>query len=327
MKKTATKSERECFTFVIPVVHPEGPRVSDYSVVERALALTVASITSQKEADTRVIIVCHRLPDWHDTCPDTVTFLLVGDHPRVSANVKNRYQDKGVKFIAGFWYALLDHQPALFMPMDADDFVRNDIANSFTRIAREHGDKDVFLISRGFHVALQDTPEGFDLLDVFELDRFDETCGTSRIFISRNFRKLLLEKIPGIDRFDMDRVVDAAGVLKNEFLDFLIASSDQDLDNTESFIFKIGDHTWQGRMFNIHRIYETFVAKGCGHGNHVSGKKMALHTRRLANRTDAQKFMNDFGLANTKYLRRSFSLKIRALGLLFVLYDKIRTIF
>ncbi len=315
MTRASPSQEQSDFAFVIPVLHPNGPKVSDYGVVEKSLRLTVESLTSQTQPGVPIIIVCHKRPDWHDTVPQTVKFLLIENHPGVSADVIEVKLDKGVKFLAGIWYAIKAHNPKLLMPMDADDFVRKDLARVFLDIVQKDRETDCFIITRGYHAALGRTVEGFNLHAAFEIKKFDRTCGTSRVFNGQNFQQKLLEAAPDIAKFDLSDIADDTGVLDATFLDFLVNLSKQDIEDEDSYVRVMGRHTGQDKRYKIREIDQVMSAKACGHGNHVGKNAGDIHWRKILRIANSRTFMSQFGLSNAENLSPSLSLGVKASGL------------
>lgn len=311
--------------FVIPVVHPGGHRVSNYDVVEKSLRLTLTSLTQSSLAHAPIFIVCHKRPDWHAEFAPTVTFLVIPEHPWFTDDVKDRFSavegdprgvriDKGLKFLAGMAYARQACDPRFLMPMDADDFVRKDIIKHITEHAESNTESDCYLVSRGFHVPLRNTDYGFELQAAFELDRFDETCGTSRIFHSERFFDFVKKHGPEILKFDADDITDGEHLFKTDFLDCLGQMADRDIDNDNSFVRIVGSHTTQDVFFAVSYIDAPLAGKACGHGNHVGWQHGGIHWHKFYAVASSKKFMDDFGIGNTPLLRRSLGLRTKFRG-------------
>ncbi len=312
--------------FVIPVVHPDGRRVSSYDYVEKSLYLTLCSLTARGHGGAPVYVVCHRKPDWHTEFSPTVKFLIIPEHPWFPDDVKDRFSaeegdkrgvrvDMGLKYLAGMIYAMQACDPEYLMPMDGDDFVRGDLIETVKEIALDDTETDCFLISHGYHIPLRKTDSGYDLQAAFQLDRFDETCGTSRVFNSKNFRQIVARHGPELLEFEESKIVEKNDVLQHEFLDCLGQLAERDVGKEPSFVRLLGSHTTQDVLFNVSYIDVPLSAKACGHGNHVGWQNGGLHWRKLYKVASSRKFMTEFGIANTSVLSHSLSLGVKIRGL------------
>lgn len=319
--------------FMMPVVHPGGRRVSNYAVVEKSLRLTLTSLTAKGHGSAPVFVVCHKVPDWHADFAPTVKFLVIPEHPWFPDDVKDRFSaekgdrrgvrvDMGLKYLAGMLYARQAHDPTFLMPMDADDFVRSDLVQNVQDAARGRPDTDCFLITHGFHLPLQNTADGFLLKAAFQLDRFDETCGTSRVFDSNNFFKIVEKHGPELLEFGAHDIIDQENCFNPAFLDALGRLAERDIDKEPSFVRIMGSHTTQDAFFRLTPIEIPLAGKACGHGNHVGWQHGGIHWHKFYKVASSRKFADDFGIGNTALLQRSLDLKTKLKGWRCVLHNK-----
>lgn len=324
MSPTDLEKTTGSLTFVIPIVHPDNPKISDYSVVENVLKLTIDSLLAQTATGTRILIVCNRPPAWKDTVPETVTFLSLGDHPGFPPVVENRQRDRGMKHLASMWYALQHHDPALIMPMDGDDFIRTDLADSFLERAKGAGDEDGYIISSGYHMAISDTPSGSVLKTALQVLKYDWTCGSCRVILAPKIKERLLAFAPAFKEFGPDDIAEKDGTLKHAFLDCIVETADHHAEDPDSLIEGLGRHIRQAKVFDFKRINEPFSAKRCGHGNHAGPKGGGVHWHRAVKTANNRAVMAEFGLNASQDLKAGFSLKYVMLGLAGRVLNKVR---
>lgn len=151
-------------TFVTSLRHPQNS--ADYASVERLLHETLASVTSQVDADFRAIVVGNRRPD--RPLPPRVEFVEV-DFPAPSPPDGPRTArapfvwDKGTKIGVGL-IAAARYEPTHAMIFDADDFVHRDLARFVSDRGAERGwyvdtgwmysrVRGVYIEQRNFHRA------------------------------------------------------------------------------------------------------------------------------------------------------------------------------
>ncbi|MEZ5777832.1 MAG: sulfotransferase [Paracoccaceae bacterium] len=322
-KRTAATDDRGPLAFVLPVVHPEGAKVSDYRTVERVLRLTLQSLLAQSDPATRIVVVCHRIPDWADGMGPAVHFIDLGSTPGFEANRNDVQIDKGMKYVIGSLYATERLGAGKVMLTDADDFVHRDLGPYLNGVKAPKPGRDGWILVSGYHAAL--LPEGGDvrLAAAFRVREFNQTCGSCRIFRSEALRAHIRGIDPGLgalaDGFRDDEVQPAPPALAAA----VVAAATPAVDQPDSMIRLLGRHTEQHPFFDFAPVPAPLVAKGCGHGNHDGPRKGDIHWARITGlgRTDA--FARDFGLADTG-LRIEPSARMLAKGALAALRTTFR---
>lgn len=282
-------------TFVIPIVHPSGNKISDYGVVERILAETLTSLTFA-EGDASVVVVCHKLPDWHERCSDRVTFLSLGDHWGFAAGRNDVRVDKGMKYCVGIWFALMDHAPDLIVPFDGDDFVRRDFVRSTVTQLEGLPNKDGLLIEGGYNAALTPRAPGFSLMAALKVRNFDLTCGSCRVLRAAKLRTEILKMSSQMAAFGRFDIADEACTFRGAFLDTFVSDADRNAEDTAGLVQVLGRHLGQEVFFDLAACTRDIVAKGCGHGNHDGPRAGEVHWDKLKGVTPNRRFMRLFGL-------------------------------
>lgn len=312
-------------TFVIPIVHPSGKKVSDYSTVERILTETIASITSAA-GNARVLVVCHQVPDWHARFSDRVTFLNLADHWAFSAGRNDVRVDKGMKYCAAIWFALADHAPDFIVPFDGDDFVRHDFCLATSTQLEKSLNVDGLLIEGGYNVALAPRDDGFALMAALQVRAFDRTCGSCRVLRAAKLRSEILRMSPQLAEYGLAGIVNDSFDFKPEFLDVLVRDADPIAQDDDALIQVLGRHLRQEEFFRLERCPLDIVAKGCGHGNHDGPRAGEVHWNKLKGMTPNRRFLKLFGLSGRSSMRSEPHLSYQLKGVSAFFRQKLRAI-
>ena len=302
------------FAFVIPVVHPKGQHVTDYSIVERCLRATLTSLTAQSHHNTRVVVVCHQAPEWAADFQDSVNFLTIGDHPAFAANLNDVQIDKGMKYAIGALYAqnLLDAE--LIMPADGDDFMHSNTAKFLMAKNGPTPGRDGFIFSNGYNACLFPHPNDITLTAAYKVEKFDLTCGTCRVFLSSSLRSHLNSFDPEFcemaDRFLNGTVAE----VPNKMLTRIAETTSLSQSQPDTLIRLLGRHVDQAPFFDLAPLKEPMPAKGCGHGNHDGPLDGDIHWHRVRQVANPNTFLTDFGLAKHSEIIAAPSLKANLRG-------------
>ena len=291
------------FAFIIPVVHPNGHKVSNYSHVEIALKDTLKSLQRQTYRDAKVIVVCCQLPTWAGQMGDNVHFLDVSNSEIFAANRNDVKVDKGLKYILGMLYASEHFQPSLYMLADADDYVDTRIAEySLKSLNKKFGDEriDGYLIDKGLQVEVSiPLEEKLNYQNAYLVKKFNASCGTCRIFKEKSLSDKLLQVHPNIFEISRQWLSHKQG---NTFLvpPALISWLD-DLCKDAYFeewhiVNVLGRHITQESHFNFIPFPKVGAAKACGHGNHDGPRKGGLHRDKIISKLPIGLFKGNFGI-------------------------------
>lgn len=312
------ETRNRCFSFVIPVVHPDGKKIGDYNVVERILRETISSLEAQTHDDVNIIVVCHKKPEWADQCGDGVYFLVIGDTPAFAANRNHVQIDKGMKYTIGSVFAIDRLKADKVMLMDGDDFVHRDLANRLSADTAPSAGMDGYLITGGHHALVQPADSGFTIQAVYEVIDFNKTCGSCRVFFASELARHLQRFDPEISKIEPmipgGHVVD----LPDEVIEHVEATSSLEEEQPSSLIRLLGRHVRQNTYFDFAALEEPLAAKGCGHGNHDGRKQGDVHWARIKKLTNGKKFIEEFGLARSPRIQSRPSLKANIRGWLSV---------
>lgn len=307
-------SDTPCFAFVIPVVHPDGRKVSDYGVVENVLRETLTSLCAQDHQNTKIVVVCHRAPNWADQCAPNVHFLTIGDHPAFAANRNHVQIDKGMKYTIGSMFAI-DHLGAsLVMLMDGDDFIHRGLAAKLLADDAPQSGMDGYIIIGGYHALVQPISEGIAIRGVFEVEDFDRTCGSCRVFTASELVRHMQRLIPDYAR--LSALLDAKN--HSDISDVLIDHIDavaSGVDNQpDSLIRILGRHVRQHSFLDFLELNQPWAAKGCGHGNHDGRQRGDVHWYRITAVKRTGEFIKEFGLEQSARTKTKSSFSAIALG-------------
>ena len=285
------------FAFVVPVVHPKGNKVSDYSVVERALKETLGSYTRQDAQNVVVIVVCHRIPAWADEFRGRVRFIRIGPHPRFEANANDVQIDKGMKYALGSVLAISVEKASFVMLADGDDFVRADLARYI--FSRDLGDHDGFVIRQGFNALINVTQDRFRIVQLFRMQDFDRTCGTCRIFsrtaLARELERLDPDILTWGDKLTLSE--DGLEISPDStVLDHLWKITEPVTNELYGIIRILGRHDRYGRVFDLLPLSEPLAGKACGHGNHDGPERGGVRWSGVRGCASGTEFVERFGL-------------------------------
>jgi hypothetical protein len=284
------------FAFLIPVVHPEGSKISDYGVIERALRESLRSYTSQTHRDVVVVVVCHRLPAWAAEFRERVRFVVLGAHPHFAANANDVEIDKGMKYVLGALQALVVEGADFVMPVDGDDFLRVDLAEHV--LARDLGGHDGFLVCEGYNALVRVKPASFEIVQTFRVHDFDRTCGTCRIFARAALVRAIERLDPGLLAM-ADRLVPAADgsiAAGPELLDRLWRATEPATGDYWGTIRLLGRHIRQGGAFDLVPLAAPLAGKACGHGNHDGPSSGGIRWSGVRGCIDTREFARQFGI-------------------------------
>ncbi|MEO1295403.1 MAG: hypothetical protein AAFW75_06300 [Cyanobacteria bacterium J06636_16] len=298
------RQKRKSFVFVIPVRNPKDDKVTDYQCIETALHETVRSLTSQTWQNTHVVIACHRIPDWSTHFGDKITFLNVDHIPVFPPNTNPVRVDKGLKYILGILYAHHVLNPALIMPMDADDYINVTLAKNLTWRSRFDRGIDGYLVKKGLHVNLRITPEyAIKYEAAYQIKGFDQSCGSCRIFKADKLVQRLKSIAPDIiERLGQwpTKSADESVTVPVEPVIWLSDSSKSAYLTEDSMVNILGRHIRQKEYFKFSKLSAIGAAKGCGHGNHDGPRQGEIHQDKLIGEFPLAKFHQAFGLASKK---------------------------
>lgn len=286
------------FAFLVPLVHPGGRKVRDYSVVERALRETLRSYTAQDHPDVVVIVICHRVPAWAGEVRERVRFIRIDEHPRFAANVNDVEIDKGMKYVLGAIQALAVEGAAYVMPVDGDDFLRTDLARHV--LARDLGPHDGFIVRQGYNALVQVAKDRLRILQVFRVQDFDRTCGTCRIFSRAALTRAVGKLDPGLLARSDGLVPEGDGqviVPDPALLDHLWQVTQPVTTDPWGTIRLLGRHLRQGGAFDFVPLTEPLAAKACGHGNHDGPSSGEVRWSGVRGVADGPEFLRRFGIA------------------------------
>ncbi|MCB1418177.1 MAG: hypothetical protein KDJ74_03905 [Notoacmeibacter sp.] len=294
-----TPASQGGFGVVIPLVHPQGSKVSDYSQVEQVLRITLASILNLDGGPARVAVVCHRVPDWASSMPETVRFLDLGDHALLAPGQHDVQIDKGLKYLLGLHWMLGTTDAAWIMPADGDDFLHRSLINTVRGQTPLAEGLDGFLVTEGVHAALRWNGDRLAVQSAFKVAEFNRTCGTCRIFdaarLAAATSKLLASLPVAAECFDEDK---AARVLtpKPGVVDGLMKQAASVQDAEDGIIRLLGRHVRQSPSFRFAMLPGALAAKGCGHGNHDGPRHGEIHWNRMTGFMGNKAFAAAFGL-------------------------------
>lgn len=291
------------FAFILPVVHPQGNKVSNYHHVEIALKQTLKSLKRQTYRDVKIIVVCCQIPSWADQLGDNVYFLNVSQTDIFAPNRNDVRVDKGLKYILGILYAAINFKPSLYMLADADDYVDTRIADySLQSLKGQFGDNlvDGYLISKGLQVEVSVPTEGeLTYQNAYLVRKFNASCGTCRIFKAESLNHKLLNVHSNIFEASKQWL---AHRQENKILVPSQASIWLDSLCNNHYLEKwhivniLGRHIDQEDHFNFIPFPKVGAAKACGHGNHDGPRKGSLHQDKIIGKLPIDLFKGNFGI-------------------------------
>ncbi|NER78120.1 MAG: glycosyltransferase family 2 protein [Leptolyngbya sp. SIO1D8] len=294
------RKKRNSFVFIIPVRNPGDTKVRDYQCIEAALRETVRSLTQQTWENIHVIVVCHTVPLWSSEYGDRVTFLNVKNSPVFPPNTNPVRVDKGLKYILGILYAKNILDPALIMPMDADDYVNVNLAKELIWKNKFNLLSDGYVVRQGLHVNLEITSEYLIKYEnAYQIRNFNYSCGSCRIFKINP----LLKKLKSIDSNIIEEFTcwppkssDFSLDVPKEPVVWLSDHSRSSYLDEDSIVNILGRHINQKPYFKLSPLSLIGAAKGCGHGNHDGPRQGEIHQDKLIDSFPIQQFYDEFGL-------------------------------
>lgn len=287
--RESSPSNQLCF--VIPLVHPNGKKVSDYNAVESILKHTIRSCLRQTHQNISVIVVCHKTPEWAAGLDARVSFVVLNDGPEWTAADLEVCEDKGAKHLLGAQIALTKHHAHAVMFLDGDDFLHKDFARLALAALPKNGDG--LVVTRGFHAALQPNGAGFALNAALQVDEFQHTCGSCRVFAADVLADRMTRWWPHV--LTTNLVSDASTVLADGYAQFQAAVADTK-GNEFGAVRILGRHAPRSMLAELTSWAVPVVAKGCGHGNHDGPRKGEVHWNRSVGAADLAEFASDFSL-------------------------------
>lgn len=289
------------FVFVIPIVHPHGPGVSNYLGVECLLRMTLASLSSQTAPRTAAVVVCHKLPEWHDEF-EHVRFLVMPEDSRFPIKYVHRHIDKSIKLVAGSLFALNRYSPKYIMPIDGDDLFRTDLAEIALSAAALADDEDGWIVTRGFNLDLFRDEDRLAFRAAYSVNYFHRHCGSCRIVSGRSVRRVLTQIAPNASSMDVEITNSETQELSNAYVDALFEDADPAFPDFGSRFRLFGDHMRQDTVFRLKHMPIELACKSCGHENHVGPRQGSVHWHRVTGRKDLDIFISDFGLKDAPFV-------------------------
>ncbi|MEM1430582.1 MAG: hypothetical protein AAGG09_14095 [Pseudomonadota bacterium] len=301
--------------FVIPVIHPDHPIVSDYDVIERVLKLTVTSLLQQTEPDVAVAVAAHRRPDWADSFSDRVAVLTLPDHPD---SRPLRYTgipdgDQGVKRALAGLYALHKWAPQYAVPMDGDDFMDVSLVAHLCGGRLGPSGDDGYILTQGYQALLRGAGTGFEINGALRVREFNETCGSCRVFKGAAFERLLA----GIDP-DLPRIAgalftrDGPDADLSPCLERIAAAADRRAGDLSNPVRLLGDHVALAGYLDLAPVGLPLAAKGCGHSSHIGPLRGEVHWNRTMGILPISRFRRRFGLTRQENLVSAPNLYVQA---------------
>lgn len=301
--------------FIIPVVHPQSPLVKDYQAVEDFMKMTLQSVVRQRHIDARAIVVCHQLPTWSRDFSDHVSFLFIPPHEHFGPTPADRTLqiekiialDKGRKYLFGILFAEMRLSPKFVVPMDADDFVHRDLGAIINKEAERQADKDGFTFLQGYHVEFSGEALEREVATAVIVDRFDLTCGSSRVFRAERIASEIAATVPTLwdRRTEMIRTENAnESVLSSAFLDEVATLDAEDDQAPEDYVRRLGVHTNLAVHYRLGELERALAAKGCGHANHAGRRQGSVHWHRVIGLARRDELEDGFGLRMSAERRR-----------------------
>lgn len=293
------------FTFILPVVHPDGDKINNYSHVEIALKKTLESLNHQTCSDTKTVVVCCQIPSWANEFDNNVLFLDVSNSEIFQPNRNDVKVDKGLKYILGILYAAEKFKSSLYMLADGDDYVDIRLAeDSFKALKGRLKDKkiDGYIIDKGLQVAVDINPkDDINYNNAYLVSDFHLTCGTCRIFKADSLKQKIIEINP--DLFEKSKAWISSNPenivsVPSEFSIWLDDLCKNDYLEKWHIVNVLGRHMRQEHHFNFLPFPKVGAAKACGHGNHDGPRQGGLHEKKIIGKLPMGIFKRSFGIQN-----------------------------
>ncbi|MBT9314749.1 hypothetical protein [Leptothoe spongobia] len=295
------------FVFILPVVHPQRSKVSNYHHVEIALKQTLESLQNQTYNDAKIIVVCCQIPSWADRFNQNVFFLDVSNSEIFSPDRNNTKVDKGLKYSLGILYATAIFQPRLYMLADADDYVNTQLADyALNSLTGTFGNKDIdgYLVDKGLQVEVDiSSEEQLEYKAAYLIKHFNTSCGTCRVFKQESLAQKLLEIDSNIFQKSKQWIPNQLGTITEVPSDLSIwldrLCSDSYLENWH-IVNVLGRHIKQDKHFNFILFPHVGAAKACGHGNHDGPREGGLNQKKIIGQLATSDFKKKFGIAKKR---------------------------
>jgi hypothetical protein len=292
--------------FVIPVRNPGDSKVRDARWLDVLLERTLESLLAQRHPHVAVITIGHgpgpRPPD-----DPRLVRLDVSDSDVFRPDARGVQIDKGLRYVLGARWALDVYRADLVLPMDADDYVNVELAAALAGAGPTT--KDGWLIDRGVHVGVRLEPHyrlGYD--GAFVVDRFDQTCGSCRVFEADALARFIDAIDPALAPAFAPALERRGGALR--LPPPLIAEFERRAtgraDRHEK-LHVLGRHIRQQSHFDFARCELLGAAKGCGHCNHDGPRQGGVHHEKVIRTLDLSTFGHMFGVAVADGHQRSNS--------------------
>ncbi len=219
----------------------------------------------------------------------------------------------GSKFIVGILYALEKFDVDLFMRVDGDDYVNNNLAkysmDSLNSVLKSPT-VDGFIVDKGVQVEVGVNPNNeIEYGDAFLIRRFDASCGTCRIFKESTLKNKLLEIHPDILKNSQQWLrsyQDKDFFLPPEMSEWLDKMSKDEYAEEWHPVNILGRHIDQADYLNFIKLPFVGAAKACGHGNHDGPREGRIHKDKLLGKLPIQVLNSTFGLDETPEQLRAF---------------------
>lgn len=291
------------FVFILPVVHPNGSKVSNYHHVEVALKQTIKSLQNQTYSNVKIVVVCSRVPTWADHLGKNVFFLDVSDTEVFAPNRNDVKVDKGLKYVLGILYSEAHLNPKFYMLADADDYVNSQLAEFLFRSPSKTFSKkeiDGYLVNKGLQVEVAVSPNNeLNYGNAYLVNKFNTTCGTCRIFKQENLTERILKvdsEIFQITRKWIPSRLKTIVKVSPDLSIWLDTLCNKDYSEDWHIVNVLGRHIRQSAYFNFLLFPHVGAAKACGHGNHDGPRRGGLHDKKIIGRFPVRAFQKKFGI-------------------------------
>lgn len=294
------------FAFILPVIHPDSVKVSNYEHLEIVLKRTLESLQRQTFTDIKIIVVCCKIPDFSKEIGDNIYFLNVADSTTFKPDRNIARVDMGLKFIVGILYAIEKFKVDLFMRVDGDDYVNSNLAkyaiNSLDRTLRS-STIDGYIINKGLQIEVQvNSKNEIEYGDTYFIRRFNSSCGTCRIFKQATLRAKLLEINSDIfskSSHWLTACQDNAVAIPPEMPDWLDTISREHYLEEWHPVNILGRHINQSDYLNFANFPFLGAAKACGHGNHDGPREGRIHKDKMVGKLPKSVLESTFGIKDS----------------------------
>ena len=116
--------------FVFLIALKSRSASQDWRLTTKLLSQTLASIQNQTNPNYKIVVACNQKPDISATVDWVITD---NDSPDLSADFYLKEKDRAKKLLIGYEYAK-KYNPDYLMPVDADDFVNQNICDCLLHI-------------------------------------------------------------------------------------------------------------------------------------------------------------------------------------------------